>query len=224
MTVTPKSVVLTLPDEVYWQGKGDIQLRALAVNGYGSDLSAAISLAVEAARKSPCQKSKRGAVAFARRTMYRAPDPVGRVMTVFQSGHNHPVSPLTCTGSEQCKAACRHLCDHAEAIAVSKWLTAYGAGEQGPAMFDVVHIELRPNDAGIWEPVAFDREGQPKGPSCITCARDLLRAEARLVWLWGVEGWRWWYAQDFFRDTLEELKLVDSSMLPARIAGPRSTP
>ena len=33
----------------------------------------------------------------------------------------------------------------------------------------------------------------------------MLRAEVRLVWLWGEEGWRWWYAQDFFRDTLEDL-------------------
>ena len=218
-----KHEVLALPEEVRWQGKDDVQLRALSVNGYASDLSSAISLAVETARKSPCQKSKRGAVAFARRTMYRANE-VGRVMTVFESGYNHPPPPLACSGSEQCRGACRCLCDHAEAIAVSKWLTMHGGGKDGAAMFDVVHIELRPDEAGVWEPVAFDREGQPKGPSCITCARDMLRAEARLVWLWGVEGWRWWYAQDFFRDTLEELKLVDAAMLPRRIAGPRSTP
>lgn len=216
--------VLALPEEVRWQGKDDVQLRALSVNGYASDLSAAITLAVEAAHQSPCQKSKRRAVAFARRRTYRTPDPVGRERTVFEIGHNHPVLPITCSGGDLCKAACRHLCDHAEAIAVSKWIAMHGAGDQGSAMFDVVHIELRPNDEGIWEPVAFDREGQPKGPSCITCARDMLRAEARLVWLWGEEGWRWWYAQDFFRDTLEELKLVDDSMLPARIAGSRSTP
>lgn len=213
-----KHAVLALPEEVRWQGKDDVQLRALSVNGYASDLSAAITLAVEAAQQSPCQKSKRGAVAFAKRRMYRPPDTIGREGTTFISAHNHPIHPLTCSGDDLCKAACRHLCDHAEAIAVSKWVARHASGDQGSAMFDVVHIELRPNDAGVWEPVAFDREGQPKGPSCITCARDMLRAEARLVWLWGVEGWRWWYAQDFFRDTLEELRLVDASSLPQRIA------
>jgi hypothetical protein len=217
-----------LPTELTWVAKGDVQLLALSVDGYGSDLSTAISLAVQEALSSPCQKSKRGAVAFARRTVYQARDPQepyesaspGRVMTVFERGHNRPVGPLTCSGSDQCKASCRHLCDHAEAIAVSKWLAAHGRGPQGSALFDVVHIELRPNEAegGVWEPVPFDREGQPKGPSCITCAKDMLRAEARLVWLWGTTGWRWWYAQDFFRDTLEELKLVDSAMLPRRIS------
>ncbi len=218
-----KHAVLALPEEVRWQGRDDVQLRALAVNGYASDMSAAISLAVEAAHQSPCQKSKRGAVAFSRRRMYQSGDTVGRVMTVFETGHNQPAQSLFCSGTDICKAACRHICDHAEAIAVSKWLAKHGSSPEGSAMFDVVHIELRPNEAGDWEPVAFDREGQPKGPSCITCARDMLRAEARLVWLWGEEGWRWWYAQDFFRDTLEELKLVDASMLPPRIAGPRST-
>lgn len=219
-----KHAASALPEEVRWQGKDDVQLRALSVNGYASDLSAAISLAVEAAHQSPCQKSKRGAVAFARRRMYQPGDAVGRVMTVVETGHNQPFQSLFCSGTEMCKSACRHICDHAEAIAVSKWLAKYGSSPEGSAMFDVVHIELRPNEAGVWEPVAFDREGQPKGPSCITCARDMLRAEARLVWLWGVEGWRWWYAQDYFRDTLEELKLVDAAMLPARIAGPRSAP
>lgn len=212
-----------LPAELRWECKGDAQLLALSVNGYASDLSAAISLAVQEALASPCQKSKRGAVAFARRTMYQLdpspPDRTGRLMAVFERGHNRPIGPLTCSGSEQCRVSCRHVCDHAEAIAVSKWLAAHGRGPQGAALFDVVHIELRPNEAeGVWEPVPFDREGQPKGPSCITCAKDMLRAEARLVWLWGVTGWRWWYAQDFFRDTLEELKLVDAAMLPRRIA------
>mgnify|MGYP003511352180 CR=1 FL=1 len=135
---------LKLPEEVTLGGGTDVQLRALSVNGYAADLKQAITKAVEVAGHSPCQKSKRGAVAF-------------------------------------------------------------------------VHIELRPDDAGKWVPVPFDRDGKPKGPSCISCARDILCADARIVWLWGVDGWRWWYAQDFLRDTLDELKLVDPSLLPRRI-------
>lgn len=205
---------LKLPEEVTLGGGTDVQLRALSVNGYAADLKQAITKAVEVAGHSPCQKSKRGAVAFARRMMYRGQ--IGHVMAVMESGSNRPAGPLSCSG-EPCKAACRDICDHAEVVAVQKWLATHGSSEVGHALFDVVHIELRPDDAGKWVPVPFDRDGKPKGPSCISCARDILCADARIVWLWGVDGWRWWYAQDFLRDTLDELKLVDPSLLPRRI-------
>ena len=206
---------LIVPEEM--SRRADVALRALSVNSYFLDLGQAVKRAVEIAGASPCQKSKRGATAFARRRMFRNGDPFGQVMTVYTCGHNRPAGSMTCAGTPNCEAACKHLCDHAEAVAVKNWLAEFGDSESGHALFDIVHIELRQDDAGKWVPVPFDREGKPKGPSCISCARYILCADARLVWLWGIDGWRWWYAQDFLRDTLDELKLVDPSLLPRRI-------
>lgn len=206
---------LALPEEVRFLHGDDVHLRALSVNGYAGDLEFAIKRAVDAAHQSPCQKSRRGAVAFARRTMFHGQ--IGQVTTVFTNGFNRPAGQLQCKGDPGCAKICRSICHHAEAIAVQEWLAAYGNSDTGHGLFDIVHIELRQDAVGKWVPVPFDREGKPKGPSCISCARDILCADARLVWLWGVGGWRWWYAQDFFHDTLDELKLVDPSFLPRRI-------
>lgn len=155
-----------------------------------------VDSALADARRGPCQKSKRGAVAFSHH------EPRRRI-----PGHNRPASPTSpCDGSPACRAACGQICNHAEENAVLEWLRC-GAARDGGHAFDVLHIEV--DQAG--EPLAFDRPGKPSRPSCITCARLMFAAGVRRVWLFGVAGWRSWTGHEFLLETLAELGLPGGS-------------
>lgn len=81
----------------------------------------AVDLAVEEARRSPCQ-SKRGAVIFDARG-------------VVAHGFNRQVPPLVCDGSDACKRTCRHSAVHAEQAA----LLAAGVMARGR---DMLHVKV----------------------------------------------------------------------------------
>lgn len=73
----------------------------------------ALQHAVEAARTSPCAKSKRGVVVF---------HPVtGR----WAAASNGPPSPFVCDGSVACRAGCRDVAVHAEARAILATFARY---------------------------------------------------------------------------------------------------
>ena len=181
-------------------------------------MTGALSSAIREALGSPCCKSKRGATVFSTTDATRF------------TCHNRPPPPFTCLGSrlaiaehDACRAACGALCLHAEERCVSelRWMRAKEAHRRAdtlttwitgmpppPREYDVLHIELVDG-----QPVPFDRPGKPAAPSCITCARAMVDAKVRLVWLFGVAGWRSWTAVEFMRDTILELKLLPASAL-----------
>jgi hypothetical protein len=176
-----------------------------------------VEAAIAEARRGPCRKSRRGAVAFA------VGDPTSRIPC-----HNRPPPPLACDGSPACRAACGQICNHAEERAVFEWLrcgaAAQAAGFLAPGVphaalvdFDVLHIEVDAEG----EPVHFDREGKPQRPSCITCARLMHLARVRRVWLFGRAGWRSWTALDFLGETILELGLMSAPALLMQIGARR---
>lgn len=147
----------------------------------------AVEIAIEEARKSPCAKSKRGAVAFS-----DDGSRAGRLL--FGVGCNGPALG-GCDGSEACKASCGKRCVHAEARAIR--------GAAG-ATCDVVHVKI-------------DERGELAaggGPSCWQCSRDILDAGISGVWLYErhggndgelflvVDRWRYYTAAEFHRLTM----------------------
>jgi hypothetical protein len=156
----------------------------------------AIGCAVEAARKSPCAKSRRGAAAI-----WTSDCDLGTPM----AAHNAPPAPLTCGRNAACRAVCGQICNHAEERLI---LNAARHRQAHAPMCDVLHIEIGADAEGRGLPLPFDREGKPKRPSCITCARIMQHADVRAVWLWGVDGWRWWWAMDFMLETCVELGIA----------------
>lgn len=68
-------------------------------------MAEALERAVFAAGKSPCQKSKRGAVIWDRGGPW-------------ETGYNHPPEPFKCDGSAKCREHCNKRCIHAEVDAI----------------------------------------------------------------------------------------------------------
>jgi hypothetical protein len=122
----------------------------------------AIERAVEAARMSPCAKSKRG-VAMVRR---------GAVDDYILNAHfNSPPPPMACAGTEACKKDCSKICMHAEqrSMLVRPQLYPHAL----PADLDLVHVKV-----GSSELVA----GGP--PSCWQCSRMILDQGYAGIWLY----------------------------------------
>jgi deoxycytidylate deaminase len=79
-----------------------------------------VDLALEMSTNSPCQKSKRGAVAFRDRELVAV-------------GWNHRPGGEACDGSEDCRASCRREAVHAEQVLVVSTANLDGA--------DVIHVK-----------------------------------------------------------------------------------
>lgn len=128
----------------------------------------AIRAAVEAGRRSPCAKSKRGAAVFRRACS------TGCCERVLGVGWNAQPVPFSCTGSSACKAACGKLCLHAEARAIrAAWREWTGGVE-------LVHAKVV---NGLLVPGG--------GPSCWQCSREVLDVGLAAVWLYeGPDGRR----------------------------------
>ncbi len=133
----------------------------------------ALQLAIDAALKSPCCKSKRGVVAWDARSASRE-KPV--------TGFNGPPPGFACDGTDACRAACGKLCVHAEIRALML----------APKDFtDLLHVKVR---AGA--PV-------PSGaPSCPDCSKSILDRGFKRVWLLHETGLRLYSAEDFHVQTL----------------------
>ena len=129
--------------------------------------------AVALALRSPCAKSKRGAVVF-----HQDGHVVGR-------GWNAQPDPFECDGSELCRARCAKLCVHAEAAAI---IDAGAAACRGAA---IAHAKV------------VDERLAPSGPpSCWQCSSLILSAGIEHVWLFHADGWRHYSAMEFHGRTL----------------------
>ena len=129
--------------------------------------SRAIRAAVEAGARSPCAKSKRGAVIFS--------ETAGRV-AIYAAKCNQQPQPFVCSGDERCRAACAKLCTHAEQAAI---LSAVGiCGGSTLRGLQLVHAKV------------VNRLLVPGGgPSCWQCSRLVLEVALDGVWLYeGPDG------------------------------------
>jgi len=145
--------------------------------------NAAIDLAILEANKSPCSKSKRGAVIYS--------EGAG----VIASGRNSQPLPFKCDGSVLCKKACAKLCEHAEAAAIRKISECIG--------FDKAH-ELY-GDMYLLHVKAVDGKLKHSGrPSCWQCSRQILcHDKIKGIWLYHEEGWKFYSPINFHQLTLE---------------------
>ncbi len=125
-----------------------------------------------AAMRSPCAKSKRGAVLFAKNARpIEAPPTEGlhpehaaeirRQYAAFPSGvievgHNSPPQPFTCDGSPACRRDCAKICVHAEAAALLRRSSRDWAADEFP---ELVHLKVIGETA-----VATGK------PSCVQCS------------------------------------------------------
>lgn len=181
-----------------------------------------IDAARSAAMKSPCAKSKRGAVLF-----WVGDDPQGWATEPFalpsSSAFNGPPEPWRCDGSESCKKTCGLLCMHAEtrclhkaAICGVRKLEPNGFTSQmrGNANnYDLVHVKVVGSSV---DPIVVP--GGP--PSCLQCSKAILDAGIRGVWLYlllpnGEGQWRRYTATEFHYETISHLAGDDAAMIDA---------
>lgn len=113
------------------------------------------------AMRSPCAKSKRGAVAFT--STSHGPQVIG-------AGWNGPPAPFRCDGSRACRDACSSVCVHAEVRAVVDVALGPVVGRRD---LDLVHLKV------IGEsPVATGK------PSCVSCSKLILDMQLVVGWVW----------------------------------------
>ncbi len=146
-----------------------------------------IEVARQAAMRSPCAKSKRGAVLF----WVGDDEPGNRPSEPFPmkvtAAFNGPPAPWKCDGSASCAKTCGLLCMHAEARTLQLG-ASYGLRVLQPNGFtsqmrgnannyDLVHVKV----AGFGADLVAVPGG---GPSCVQCSKAILDAGIRGVWLW----------------------------------------
>ncbi len=149
----------------------------------------ALEAAVEAAKSSPCAKTKRGAVIFLR------PDslyiPAIPVFGVYARGHNGPPRPFLCAGTPACHSACTKICVHAEAHALLRLTHTHLRRHYLYSHLEMLHVEI------------VDGKPVPSGPpSCWQCSRLILHAGISTVWLLHSDGLRSYSAHEFHLATL----------------------
>lgn len=137
----------------------------------------ALEEAIEAAKNSPCSKSKRGVIIWDGRSG------AGR----WSSGFNGPPAGFTCDGSDACRESCGMICVHAEIRALM---------HVGREHTDLLHVKVK---AG--QPVASGP------PSCPHCSKAILDRGISRVWLLHETGLRLYSAEDFHVQTLLNCKL-----------------
>ncbi len=148
-----------------------------------------IDEAVRIATRSPCAKSKRGAVIFDRGTDY-----------VRASGYNTPPITRDCDGSSACRVSCAQRCLHAEQNAIG---VIPGYSLRYVSDLDILHAKAVDG--------ALVAGG---GPSCWQCSRLILNSGLGGVWLYqdapygapGVDDVTWpawvrWDSVEFDRQT-----------------------
>lgn len=181
-----------------------------------------IELAREAAMKSPCAKSKRGAVIFSPEeadrlatntnevfaqqygTFTEAHRRAAEIRTVARSvGYNGQPPPFKCAGTKLCGEDCAKLCLHAEQRAILDM-----RGEDCDQL-ELVHVKV------------VDGQVVPSGgPSCWQCSRIIVEVGLAGVWLYegprgprGPRGvahtcWRFYDAAYFHKVTLASNGIV----------------
>ena len=133
-----------------------------------------IRAAIEMAKCSPCQKSKRGALVF-------------RDLKVRGAGFNSPPRQFLCSGSDACRSDCSRICEHAEGMAIRTFDRSCATAD-----CDLLHVKV------------VDGELVPSGePSCWQCSRQIVMHGFRGIWLFHVGGWVYYEAWPFHLLTLQ---------------------
>lgn len=138
----------------------------------------ALERAINMARQSPCQKSKRGVVIW-------HPD----AFDILCANHNHPPRGFSCNGSKECRANCGKHCVHAEMAAIIDAKTGLWG-------FHMLHVKV------------VDGEAVASGPpSCADCSKHILAAGISHMWLLHEGGLRGYTADEFHELSLREKQL-----------------
>jgi hypothetical protein len=143
------------------------------VSGRGLTFDHLVTIALEAASTSTC-RSQRGAVAFTGSELE------GRELVAV--GFNQKPAG-DCDGSEHCKATCRREAVHAEQALLLSGVDLAAGGR-----VEVLHVKA-----------IGGRLVASGGPDCIECAKLLRFAGVIAVWLYHVDGWRWYPIEEFHR-------------------------
>jgi hypothetical protein len=158
-----------------------------------------IEAACDSSLESPCQKSKRGVVAWHRK------------LGVVARGHNTPVAG-ECNGSDHCRKTCAKRCQHAEMAAVLEVLA-----QRRPYPVELVHVKTVDGTLVAGGP-----------PSCWQCSR-LLSSQpvppfVTHIWLFQTPGvWHRYPVKRFHELTLESCRLTAPEP-EAATAGPATVP
>lgn len=121
----------------------------------------ALKAATDAARMSPCAKSKRGVVVWT------------PASGVFSACHNAPPPGFRCDGSETCRASCSKVAVHAEQAAI---LDCHKYGKPVSRM-EMLHVKVEKKD-GTWVAVTSG------GPSCPDCSKLIVESGIAGMWLY----------------------------------------
>lgn len=119
-----------------------------------------LDAAIDAARRSPCAKSKRGCVVF--------PSDLDGFVGV---GWNGMPSDAPCSDDDFCRARCGERCVHAEVRAIRDAFRTLGDSE-GMDNFEMLHVKIVDG--------ALVAGG---GPSCWRCSAQILDAGIAAMWL-----------------------------------------
>lgn len=168
----------------------------------------AISRAIEAAKLSPCAKSKRGVALFYELDNEPEVDADTGIRThttrpwIVATGQNSGPWPHysdepahSCDGSATCRAMCRHACVHAEARAVLEF-DGLSPTQRCSKTLQLVHVKVVDGELVAGGP-----------PSCWPCANLLVEhGRVETIWLyedlWEGADWTCWPTINFYRATM----------------------
>lgn len=148
-----------------------------------------VDIAIIEGQRSPCAKSKRGAVIYdeKNRGINRGIGGVVRGVeldfALIAMGHNHLPAEMPCDGSSGCRANCAKACLHAEQDAIHHLPQRYMRGLTMRRRTNRVH-DLRL----IHVKVADGQLVPGGGPSCWQCSRLCLEFGIS-VWLYEAQRW-----------------------------------
>ncbi len=161
-----------------------------------------VDMAISAARESPCDKSRRGAVIYA--TGPGVPGALGwpaNTQAVGVGCNGTPVGAAGCTRDYACHQVCATICVHAEARALhAATQHTYPSG----TTLHLIHVQV----AGSGFGGGYLR---PSGsPSCVGCSKQILDTGfISGVWLYELTNgpeicrWRYYDALTFHERSLE---------------------
>lgn len=140
------------------------------------DTEWALRRAVTVAKRSPCQKSKRGVVIWIPGEPH------------YYLGWNARLD-ADCDGSAECRAVCSKVCRHAEQSALLSM--ARSSHPWPPGRAHMLHVKV------------VDGEPVPSGPpSCWQCSKLIHGAMLVAMWLLHDDGLRSYEPREFHRLTL----------------------
>lgn len=132
-----------------------------------------VEAAIEAAKMSPCCKTKRGAAIYAPEwadAYMHGSEPAG--VTVTAVGFNAPPLTFKCDGSYRCQSACGKICIHAE----DRALRTHGALDVA-VQLEMVHVKIVDGKLVAGGP-----------PSCVLCSKVVADAGVGM-WLFEATSW-----------------------------------